>query len=271
MVDFAPVLPPELYPIYDTGRYHLVQAHTIKHNRFIREWFAYRVGRGHVVILDNGTIELGEPDVTSLLRVARAIRPTIIICPDVYCDADKTFSLFMQYLDTCTRYAQGVMIVPHGGSIEEWVECAARMYDYAAVTKPSTKTYLGVPKVLDSFVLNGRLAALIALRHEGYAVIPSMTHLLGVWDYLVGLEPLVTMFPGLMGLDTTLPVARALAPAGKDTGKCTLGREHWKLTEDQIGWIQHRRIKQNIEQVRIMLNQWHRAATAPTAPTSATL
>jgi len=271
MVEFAPVLPPELYPIFDTGKYHLVQAHMIKHNRRIREWFAYRVGRGHVVILDNGAFELGEPDITSLFWVARAIRPTIIVCPDMYCDALRTFSLFTQYLDVCARHAQGVMMVPHGDCTDQWVECAARMLRYVECVKPATKMYLGVPKVLDSYSPNGRLAALVALQRAGYIVTPSATHLLGVWNYLVELAPLVAVYPDLMGLDTTLPVARALAPAGEDTGKCKLNHEHWKLTEDQIEWSQRQRIKSNILQVRLMLDQWCRAAIAPAVLTEISL
>lgn len=267
MVEFAPVMPPELYPVYDTGSYHLVQAHTIIRNRHIRKWFASRARMGHTVILDNGTIELGAPDVKSLFWIARAIRPTIIICPDVYCEADKTLAMFKRYLEVCAGYAPGVMMVPHGDSIDQWVECTSRMYHHVWQVKPSAEIYLGVPKVLDSLMPNGRLAALVELQRAGYTVTPSTTHLLGVWDYLVELQPLIAVYPDLMGLDTTLPVARAFAPVGEDTGKCVLRGEHWNTTEDQIEWPQHQRIKNNILQVRLMLNQWSRDAIAPTALT----
>jgi len=247
---FAPVMPPELYPTYSRGDYHLVQAHTIVNNRRVQEWAEDHAHKGNVVILDNGVIELGKPDMDTLFAVARKIRPTVIICPDVFCNAELTLLNFSNYAYECLRYSKQIMAVPHGNDIASWMKCAIAIRYRAMKYNISHKLVIGIPKVLDSYEKHGRYKAIESLVDTMW--LQERIHLLGVWSGIDQLFRIRNDFPDIMGVDTTLPVALALnheKMLGAHAPKRKITSDQWKMTLDQVDPAMNDALKHNIELV----------------------
>lgn len=251
-MNFAPVLPPKLYPLLDTGKYHLVQAHQVQYNESVCEWFAKCVQSDHTVILDNGAFELGTADATALVTVARRIQPSVVVCPDAYQNSGATLTLMHAHYDVCTRYSQDVMIVPQGRSVREWIECAREMLYWTRnhVSVP----VVGVPKVLDSYD-GGRVEAIDWLINNA-GVPQEQIHLLGIWTTVRGVVDTCRQFPRLAGVDSTLPFATALSvgPFTLDSPKTGLDDNDFKMTAD-IDWMLHARAEANIERIRKWVSQ----------------
>jgi hypothetical protein len=235
---FAPVLPPELYPTFSTGKYHFVQAHMIRRNVMIKEWFLHRAQMAHTVILDNGTFELGEPDTKALLDVAEEIHPSYVVVPDVLRNYEKTMNNLLLHGETCKNVAQEVMIVPQGQTVDEWVDCAREMLTYCQSQRFGA-FMVGVPKILDGMQLNGRMVAVNWLV-KGRNFPSHRIHLLGVHRSFDEVRDIVQVITDLGGVDTTLPVAWALSAIdaagfrerqGKWPPKMGLDANDFKMTE----------------------------------------
>ena len=227
MIQFAPVLPPSLYSMLDTGTYHLVQAHHVTNaERSVAMWLDRdSQDPNHVVILDNGMIELGSPDIDALRIAADMIKPDIVICPDMLRDKVATMDLFTQYVETCESLAPAVMVVPQGSSVWQWCQCASLMIDIL-YRQTHTHFVVGVPKVLDTFFEGGRYEAISWLLKSypqikyGYRI-----HLLGMWYGIGDVKAICRDFSdAIIGVDSTLPFAHALAntTTGEDAPKCGL-------------------------------------------------
>lgn len=248
----APVLPPKLYPLLDTGDYHLANAYQFNRNTRILEWFTERARMGDTVILDNGAHELGEASVETLFEAAKHIRPSIIICPDTVQDVDKTIQLMFQHIDSCARHAQNVMIAPQGHSIDEWIECTSVMLHW--IRNYIDTPVVGVVKYLDAYD-GGRTKAVDWLVND--ADIPQeQIHLLGVWRTVRDVVNTYRRFPYLAGMDSTLPFATALSagPFTLDSPKTGLDANDFKMTAD-IDWTLHARAEANIERMRKWVSQ----------------
>jgi hypothetical protein len=163
----------------------------------------------HIVILDNGLIEKGQPDPDSLLRVAERVHPHEVICPDLMYDADGTVALFREYAESCAGVCKRVMIVPQGNSLPEWMNCLERLVMTASELQINIQ--IGVTKLLD--------------KHDGgrYTVLPWLAqymrrmeiwhpvHLLGIWAHLAEISRLLSEFPDLIrGVDSTFPYASTI-------------------------------------------------------------
>ncbi len=210
-IPFAPVLGPRYYQELDVGHYHMLQAHLVREDAGAMHW-AYERGRdgkfrGHKVILDCGTWELGEPDVDSLYSTAMTLHPQIIVCPDSFQDREGTLKLAEEHVSRLRMMCDTVMLVPQGDSMASWCECLDYMLPW--VLGNDKPCCIGVPKVVESYP-GGRVGAVIyAIEHLG--IPPNRIHLLGVWDTLWEVDLFSSQWRiPLMGFDTTWPFLDAL-------------------------------------------------------------
>lgn len=260
MTYFAPVLPPKLYPLLDKGRCHMVQAHHLleikdSHPNVIN-WFKARGSftTRHVVIMDNGVIELGEPNIPGLNTMASLVLPDVVVCPDAFQDRQRTLELYHTHVQslayTKPEGNQRIMIVPQGKSVEEWCACADQMLQYAETEE--LFIIIGVPKVLDTYE-GGRWSAMCWLTSEWLTPI----HYLGAWYGMY--EPIAdTNDYTISSVDTTLPFAHALR--GIVTGehiqqKATIDDTEWMMDESDLEEDVLWRAKINIETCRKLLSR----------------
>lgn len=206
-MNFAPTLPAAMYPELDHGEYHLVQAHHLADTRDdVIDWFRERGhGTGHVTILDNGVMELDEPDMESLVWAANVIKPSVVVCPDAFCDCDETIRMFHEYVGEVCHLAPTIIVVPHGVDLLEWRHCAHVLFTIA--TNMKLRFVAGIPKVLSTYS-GGRWTALAWMESHW----PDVgVHLLGTWQSID--EPIECnkWFDNILGFDSTLPYAHALS------------------------------------------------------------
>lgn len=254
-MQFAPVLPPELYPKMDTGMYHMVQAHMIDGNRRIREWCRDRINFNHIVILDNGAAELGNGDVAALISVASSIRPSIVVAPDVFGNRTETFMQFQANAHQMLDLAPGVMAVSHGNSVEDSLNCFVDMRDLWLVRGYCLdRLYIGVPKLLDTYELDGRYHFIRNLV-EVHDFPQRRIHLLGLDSGLCDLDRILKEFPNLMGWDTTWPCAAGLDEHAVHMTELNYNKRsfkpgEWWMTEADVNIRQWSTIQLNIEHCR---------------------
>jgi len=230
VTEFAPVLPLKMVKHLATGVYVMLQAHLFN-DLPEDEWEQFRDHSG--VILDNGVIETGEPRVKTLYKVAKAIEPFEVVCPDAFMDKDKTLKLFHAHALELSAYANSVMVVPQGGSVQEWVECLRQMMGTDLWERIPQLT-IGIPKVLDKFP-GGRIAALSwvrthCIRLTPYMGHPSRLHLLGQWSVMSQPIQAISYFPHIRSWDTTCPYAAALQGQvyTEMIGKCNMTEDAWR-------------------------------------------
>lgn len=234
---YAPVLPAAAYPLLDWGTYHLIQAHTIPDGgAAMDQWLQDRryPSVTHHVIFDNGLIELGEPDVDSLLRMAEQYRPHEVICPDVAFEAQQTIDNFRRYGKECQQFVGSVMVVPQGRSLTEWCDCAEQLARIAAELKVSI--VYGVTKLLNDLRLpildlhTPREYALTWLSQFMHANgFWHQVHLLGIHDKMIEASHEVQRAV-VRGMDSTQPYATALHQdlLSGASSKVELDRVEWQ-------------------------------------------
>lgn len=254
-MQFAPVLPPELYPKMDTGMYHMVQAHMIDGNRRIREWCRDRINFNHIVIVDNGAAELGNGDVAALISVASSIRPSIVVAPDVFGNRTETFMQFQANAHQMLDLAPGVMAVPHGTGVVDSLECTIDMLDFWSTRGYCLdRLHIGVPKLLDIYTEYGRHAFVYNLVNT-LDFPQRRIHLLGLNSGLHELASIIKEFPNLMGWDTTWPCAagldeHAIHMTELNHNKRSLFPGEWWMTEADVNIKQWSTMQLNIEHCR---------------------
>jgi hypothetical protein len=200
------------------------------------QWFRDR-GREseqHFTILDNGVIETGEPQSEALLAASEAIQPDCVVVPDAFKDAERTMELFRKFAPELMELAPAIMIVPQGQDLVEWVACAYALMDEA--TAQGYNVMLGVPKVLDTFE-GGRMTAMCWVGSQVNNL--NAVHLLGVWN---GIEELrfLQYFPGIRGVDTSLPIAHAINDVitRPKAVKYSLSKDMWSVSDfsEGVAW-----------------------------------
>jgi len=156
--------------------------------------------------VDNGVYELGEPDVSSTLRVAKELHPFEVVCPDAYRDKELTLTMFATHALPLSEHAERVMIVPQGTTTVEWCQCLDEMMDSKTYRELPQKT-IGVPKYLDQYE-GGRSAALSWIEyHMGEDFM--QVHLLGMDMPLESTARVIANFPWVRSVDSTWPYASA--------------------------------------------------------------
>ena len=220
MTTFIPVMPLRLMPFLSMGDLHFCQAHLFEglegaDEEIVRKWMQVNSRR---IILDNGGYELGAPDVSATIRVAKELKPYEVVCPDVYQDKDRTLKLFHAHASSLATVAERVMIVPHGKDVVEWIECLDTMLTSETLRSVPNLT-IGVPKVLDSYT--GGRSAVLAWIEANVSLQDIQVHLLGMWRWISTPAQLISSFPWIRSFDTTWPYACAIAGeyATATTGK----------------------------------------------------
>ena len=128
---YAPIGPIEFFEYQLAngvlGDYNLLLAHDVLRfpNRYANV-FTYR-NANHIVILDNGVVELGEPlNVRSLIRAADIVRADVVCLPDALNDIHHTIRLCntaeAEALAKINRFR--LMAIPQGKTFELWKACA---------------------------------------------------------------------------------------------------------------------------------------------------
>ena len=257
---FAPVLPSNLYCKLDHGSYHMVQAHILCEDAAAMAWFQDRIAKGCTVILDNGTVETGEPQIDALIAVAEELHPTIIIVPDLFDDKTITLELFYEHLATAMELAPQVMIVPHGKDPDDWSSCGQEMIRSLQVL--GYPFIVGVPKVLDRMHL-GRAAAMYYLQMNFEQ--PLIYHLLGIWSNMNSAINLGNLISNCIGIDTTLPYAAACEGIDLNThrGKVKMLQQYWDAEpgKDVLALA-----ASNIDLIRRLLHEKHGRGEMPGMP-----
>ncbi len=110
-----------------------------------REFFTSRAEAGKYVILDNSTVELGEPwEMENYLDEAMAIGADEILLPDWLHSSTRTLSEAEHGLEIAERFSWpgAIMGVPQGQSQEEWVECLEQMLGMGITSIGVSRRYL---------------------------------------------------------------------------------------------------------------------------------
>ncbi len=175
--------------------------HLLKFNEY-RRFFEDRADEGKYVILDNSTVELGEPwDMEDYLMEAMSIGAQEILLPDWLNESTRTLKEAERGLELIDRvgYNEDVMGVPQGRHMSEWIECLEAMMGMGISSIGISRRYL------DRFG-ESRLFACYVTKHMAFAMnVDVRIHLLGA-----GLPPEIEVAPCLqlpyvVGVDSSMP------------------------------------------------------------------
>lgn len=129
----ASIVPLEHLEATRDDRYFMALSFAMDNTRYT-SFFADRVAEGKYVILDNSTVELGEPeDFTVYLGKAMTIDASEIVLPDYLYKTAKTLDAVDWAIWAAEKagYKGNLMAVPQGETVEQWLGCA-----FAMLSKP---------------------------------------------------------------------------------------------------------------------------------------
>ena len=175
--------------------------HLLKYDKY-RFFFENRAEEGRYVILDNSTVELGEPwPMEDYVMEAMSIGANQILLPDWLNDSTGTLRDAESGLKLAEDlgYTGDIMGVPQGRTQEAWIECLEKMLGMGITSIGISRRYL------DRFG-QSRLFACYVVYHIAYTMSVDFTiHLLGA-----GLPPEIEVAPCLrlprvVGVDSAMP------------------------------------------------------------------
>lgn len=186
------------------GEDHLLLAHDVvkEENRdTYMNLFRNRLDLG-LVILDNSVVELGHAvDPEMILLAAKITRPSHIVIPDAYLDADKTMALLNQHLSAMYKQCQKLpnkpqlMYLPQGKTVGDFAACAAY---YAHDEQIGS---WGIPRNIVEYHGSRKTAIMLCKDLN-----PSrMIHMFGFSDDLVD-DLICSQFPEVNSIDSAVPV-----------------------------------------------------------------
>lgn len=195
----APIPPVSMLDLFAHEPYHLCLLVECLRSEQYRDFYARQAAQGHHVILDNSAHELGHSrDISSLLEMAKIIRPTEIVLPDRLFFGDDTARMSAEAAGIVQDElpGMGMMVVPQGRTFEEWRDCLYSLLHIEGLT------VVGISK--DYEVWHGGLRYLVSL-------VPSLMpiHLLGLGRQPRGLIGIGRDFPNVRGIDTAKPFVYA--------------------------------------------------------------
>jgi len=141
-------------------RYFMALTHAAEDPGYMR-FFRERSQQGGYVILDNSTVELGQPEeITTYVAKAIQMEADEILLPDWLHEKDRTLrEVDYGIHEALERGYQGeFMAVPQGRTQQEWLQCAREMLDYPIHT-------LGISRRYRPMFGTSRLFSVIALRN----------------------------------------------------------------------------------------------------------
>lgn len=203
---FAAIIPPSgLRVLERVGLgYHLVLAQELLRDKTYREYYRILGRLGHFIICDNGAAERDQPPFTEVVKVARYVRASEIVMPDIVLDKQGTLDALLQASVLDQVPARERFIVPQGRTVEEWVSCLETMHkqldgNYATI---GLSKYHHIP-------FGGRHHAIQRIpRHIRET---KHIHVLGIAtdDPFQEIETLAGVGVTLRAVDTAAPVAYA--------------------------------------------------------------
>ena len=197
------------------GDYHLVLAHDVlAHKNDYHSLFSdlRKQYPGLFVILDNSTIELGQPlDMEALLRAAAIVRADCIVMPDVLgnpiATVDAGWAFWSQY-STDHQAHTPLMAVPQGNTFDEYTVCARLLMGIPDVQ------YWGIPRAMSTQYGTRKHPGLQELLGYGHTfetmqknvpAIQPRVHMLGMSaNYFDDIA--CAKLPGVMGIDSCNPI-----------------------------------------------------------------
>lgn len=159
-----------------SSRHHLVlPQYYLKYPEYA-DFYRKRREEGDFIILDNGAAELRRSlFVDDIIRVAKNLRPNIVVAPDTIYGMHTTIQSTMEFMSAHYMTLRGlgieVMAVPQGADEKQWDDCY-RLFN----EDPSIK-YLGI-SMFYTPVFKRRAEVLKAIA----PTIRKPCHLLGVWN-----------------------------------------------------------------------------------------
>ena len=200
MSAFAPIVPPqhleELQKQNIFGNYHLLLAHeVIKYESFYAEAFEDFKG---TVIMDNSTVELGEPvKLKDMKRACEIVPATYVVLPDVLNDPKKTLAMhkehYKDYAKLTPREDLGLMCVPQGTDEESLYACIRTMLS-------SPFGLMGISRSMTRYGVRREDVAAFILSQKKLTYL----HMLGCSDNLLD-DIVAARMPNVMGIDSSLP------------------------------------------------------------------
>jgi hypothetical protein len=182
-VEFAHITPISLLQrvLTPEDTFHLVISDLIRTDERYRSYYQHRRRQGDFVVLDSPAFETGKPtSVTDTIAAVRHLRPSEVVLPDDLTSADETVRL--AYATTAALkmedYKGRFMVVPHGDTFEEYLECAEELIHIGT----PQRTTVGVVEEITELFKIPRATAIGALAGPRFQRVPI--HLLGVSEDL---------------------------------------------------------------------------------------
>jgi len=198
---FASIVDPRYNPA-EFSDYHLILSHVLIKDKFYRDYYVALDG-GHTVVLDNGTVENGDPQPELLLDMAKYASGTnarlIVVAPDHLNNCEGTLKAtgeFFQSLRDNLGYE--IMVVPQGKDSEEWIRCLRLLREMGNFE------FVGIPRVCEEF-LGGRQLLYQAAKNLGFT---GLFHLLGIQHNLSEIDWAIDKWD-VAGVDSSLPIRAA--------------------------------------------------------------
>ncbi len=168
-------------------------------------FYKARVDEGKWVILDNSTVELGEPyPMEEYLPAAIRLGASEILLPDWLYDKNRTLEEAEIGLDLAdvVGYNGRIMGVPQGSTQEEWLDCLRQMLRMDIYSIGISRRYLGNNFGMSRYM--ACFAALAVAEQEGGAQSLGL-HLLGAGlPAEMEVAPCLRL-PWVIGVDSAMP------------------------------------------------------------------
>lgn len=200
---FAPIVPIGYDPASVTNT-HLILAHEVLANEETAQYYASLNPYQHMVILDNGVVEIGS-SVSHEQLISAWVKAPYAWCvvPDSMGNREETILLGKQFITHLPHYPllNKLMIVPQGKTINEWLDCL----DYLRGVTPSKPVtcMLGIPRITEDWA-GGREQLLKLSRWQDRVWLLGIQHRLSevYWSWRYSM---------VQGVDSSLPARAAQA------------------------------------------------------------
>jgi len=195
----ATILPTKYLDLEDESRYHLALAHQIDKDLTYAYFFLRQSKRGAFVMMDNGAAEYGVPmDIDMLISAADLIDCQEMVLPDFIHDYRATLNkswYAMQHIRKKNK-SIGLMGVPHGETVNEWISCAKEMLEWDINT-------IGISKFIVPTPFQSRLEAIMSV--PGLIESNKDIHLLGYTNIIDILDIKKALLDRIRGIDSSIP------------------------------------------------------------------
>ncbi len=203
---FAPICPVR----YDPARYtnlHLVLAHQVLEDPSYADYYR-SLPQSYTIILDNGTVENGQPDLKRLVEAYELLnRKLIVVAPDYLHDSQATLEVSREFFECRAWRPEEVMVVPQGVEWQEWIECLRSFCEFGEFK------YVGIPRVCEDFE-SGRSWLYWASRIQLQSLRRKREwkyHLLGIQHNISEVFWALHLSNSVVGVDSSLPIRAAYA------------------------------------------------------------